>query len=331
LVYSAKIAFDWTMQADSTLAAALIPMATTVLFNAHTYWIVAANILYFVVYAIRLIVLFEVDEKGGYPHDRTFITFYILWSLIVLLGGINAVISALIYKVERQQRGEFVGDTKVKLQLTKTNDILSILLPKFIKEKISRLGNDKSLAEDQGEVAIIFCDIMDFDKIIHYEGKNLVPILDNIFRAFDQLCGAHGAQKIETVGKTYMACAGLKSCEVGVSKKILAIHPTRRLLNLALDMEDFVTRVTYGTGIPLKLRIGLHYGRVIAGVIGYHKPQFSLIGDAVNTTSRVCTVENPGQIRMSEEAFNQMMKAGGAGRNEIFFIAKTEEVLIENI
>jgi len=195
LVYSAKIAFDWTVQADSTLAAALIPMATTVLFNAHTYWIVAANLVYFIAYAIRLIILFDVDEKGDYPSDRTFITFYILWSLIVLLGGINAVISALIYKVERQQRGEFVGDTKVKLQLTKTNDILSILLPKFIKEKISRLGNDKSLAEDQGEVAIIFCDIMDFDKIIHHEGKNLVPILDTIFRAFDQLCSAHGAQK----------------------------------------------------------------------------------------------------------------------------------------
>jgi len=91
-------------------------------------------------------------------------------------------------------------------------------------------------------------------------------------------------------------------------------------------MEDFVTKVTYGTGIPLKLRIGIHYGRVIAGVIGYHKPQFSLIGDAVNTTSRVCTVENPGQIRMSEEAYHQMMKAGGAGRNEVFFIGKAEEM-----
>lgn len=127
-----------------------------------------------------------------------------------------------------------------------------------------------------------------------------------------------------------MACAGLKSCEIGVAKKILAIHPTRRLLNLALDMEDFVTKVTYGNGIPLKLRIGIHYGRVIAGVIGYHKPQFSLIGDAVNTTSRVCTVENPGQIRMSEEAYHQMMKAGGAGRNEVFFIAKSEEVFFPN-
>jgi len=57
--------------------------------------------------------------------------------------------------------------------------------------------DDKTLAEDQGEVAILFCDIMDFDKIIQHEGKNLVQILDKIFRAFDQLCGTQGVQKIE--------------------------------------------------------------------------------------------------------------------------------------
>lgn len=123
-----------------------------------------------------------------------------------------------------------------------------------------------------------------------------------------------------------MACAGLKSCEMGVAKEIVAVHQTRRILNLALDMDEFVKKVTYSNGIPMKLRIGVHYGRVIAGVIGYHKPQFSLIGDAVNTTSRVCTSKNPGQIRMSNEAYQKMMEAGGAGRSEIFFIPKTEEM-----
>lgn len=91
-----------------------------------------------------------------------------------------------------------------------------------------------------------------------------------------------------------MACAGLKSCEIGIAKTILSIHPVRRILNMALEMEDFVKRTTYGDGIPMKIRIGIHSGKVIAGVIGYHKPQFSLIGDTVNTTSRVCTAGNPG-------------------------------------
>lgn len=123
-----------------------------------------------------------------------------------------------------------------------------------------------------------------------------------------------------------MACAGLKSCEIGVAKKILSVHPVKRCLYLALDMEEFVKKTTYGDGIGMRLRIGIHYGRVIAGVIGYHKPQFSLIGDAVNTTSRVCTANNPGQIRVSDEAYQKMMEGGGAGRTEIYFVPKLEEV-----
>jgi class 3 adenylate cyclase len=50
-------------------------------------------------------------------------------------------------------------------------------------------------------------------------------------------------------------------------------------------------------------KIGIHYGRVISGVIGYHKPQFSLIGNTVNTTSRVCSTGDDGNIILSEEAY----------------------------
>jgi Adenylate cyclase, family 3 (some proteins contain HAMP domain) len=167
---------------------------------------------------------------------------------------------------------------------------------------------------------------MDFDKVIQTEGKRVAQILDDIFRTFDQFCASHGIQKIETVGKTYMACAGLKSVEMSLSKNIQSINPIRRILDLALDMEEFIKRTTYGDGIPMKIRIGIHYGKVIAGVIGFHKPQFSLIGDTVNTTSRVCTANNPGQIRMSEVAYKKMMALGGPGRSEIYFIAKVEYV-----
>lgn len=55
----------------------------------------------------------------------------------------------------------------------------------------------------------------------------------------------------------------------------------------------------YGDNKAVILKIGIHYGRVIAGVIGAHKPQFSLIGDTVNTTSRVCSTSEPGIITLS--------------------------------
>lgn len=64
-------------------------------------------------------------------------------------------------------------------------------------------------------------------------------------------------------------------------------------------MMKFVKSFKFGKVGNLSIKIGIHYGRVIAGVIGHHKPQFSLIGDTVNTTSRVCSTGEEGKITIS--------------------------------
>ena len=67
-----------------------------------------------------------------------------------------------------------------------------------------------------------------------------------------------------------MACAGLKSCEM--NKKFLSVE-TKRVIDLAFDMMDYIKTLSWGQeGNHFKLKIGIHYGPVIAGVIGYHKP-----------------------------------------------------------
>ena len=116
--------------------------------------------------------------------------------------------------------------------------------------------------------------------------KSVIQILDDIFRYFDFLCKQHGIQKIETVGKTYMACGGLKFLEEKLSKDEKNSTPTKRMLDLAIEMMSYIENFTYDAGKKLDLKIGIHYGNCIFGVLGYHKPQFSLIGDTVNTTSR---------------------------------------------
>lgn len=60
-------------------------------------------------------------------------------------------------------------------------------------------------------------------------------------------------------------------------------------MNTAIGMMEAAKLLKYGDNKELTIKVGIHYGRVIAGVIGSHKPQFSLIGDTVNTTSRVCS------------------------------------------
>lgn len=103
-----------------------------------------------------------------------------------------------------------------------------------------------------------------------------------------------------------MACAGLSSCEIHFNSQVLKTEKTRRLVSMALEMMKYIESVTYGKGEHIKLKIGIHNGRIISGVIGYHKPQFSLIGDTVNTTSRVCSTGVDGSITISSESFENI-------------------------
>jgi len=66
------------------------------------------------------------------------------------------------------------------------------------------------------------------------------------------------------------------------------MNSVQRTINMAFDLREYAQTITWGNeGHCIKLKIGIHYGKIIAGVIGSHKPQFSLIGDTINTTSRV--------------------------------------------
>jgi len=138
--------------------------------------------------------------------------------------------------------------------------------------------------------------------------ESVIEILDDVFRQFDLLCKKYHLQKIETVGKTYMVCGGLKVVEEKLSDDQKLRSPCKRTIELAVDMMEFIHHFTYGPGCKLNLKIGIHYGNCIFGVLGYHKHQFSLIGDTVNTTARHCTTGPDGRIIISESAYHNLEK-----------------------
>jgi Adenylate and Guanylate cyclase catalytic domain len=128
-----------------------------------------------------------------------------------------------------------------------------------------------------------------------------------------------------------MACGGLTFIEKELSNKYNKNY-VQRVVDLAQDMMKFVHTTTFAYGIKLNLKIGVHFGPCIYGVIGYHKPQFSLIGDTVNTTSRHCTTGDNGVIVLSQAAKDQISTEGipnfktasvhmkGKGLVEVFMI-----------
>lgn len=201
-------------------------------------------------------------------------------------------------------------------------DLLGLLLPKFVLDEMQNpydMAGRSALARDVGDVAILFCDIADFDSIVKkYEGS-VVSLMDRIVRRFDDLCVLHGVQKIETVGKTYMAVGGLRQVEQALPPDLRVLNFTLRTLNLAKDMMMHIKEFE-----GLNLKIGIHVGRPVMGVIGYHKPQFSLIGDAVNTASRHCATGKKGRIMLSESAVESLEHLETATRGYNVEVVHTE-------
>lgn len=138
-----------------------------------------------------------------------------------------------------------------------------------------------------------------------------------------------------------MSCAGIR---LSTSDSYNGLNHTQRVIDLAIKMikisRDFTTNISK----KIIIKIGIHYGPVIAGVIGYHKPQFSLIGDTVNTTSRICSTGMEGIITISNEAFQNIngkyknlhfkerkVTAKGKGEITTYQIILNEEVNFEHI
>ncbi|EGR30880.1 hypothetical protein IMG5_121780 [Ichthyophthirius multifiliis] len=186
-------------------------------------------------------------------------------------------------------------------------DILSILLPRFIREKLYISGeNYDNISKDQGKLAVLFCDITNFDDIMLKEEENVIKILDILYRQFDKSCISNQVLKIETVGKTYMAAAGLKDVDEYQQDLKSLLDPVKRCIQLALEMQEIVKSTI--NDVKIEIKIGINYGTAIAGVIGFHKPQFSLIGDTINTASRMCSTAEKGKIVLSEQAYMRRQK-----------------------
>ncbi|CAD8108584.1 unnamed protein product [Paramecium primaurelia] len=250
-------------------------------------------IFYCFVVNISFIIRFSSNNT---TTDENFNNYIMLnYYLIALMQ--TTLSSGMHLRIQRNSREEFIQMLTLDQQTNSISDTLSILMPRFIRNMINQKG-EFDIQENQGEVAILFCDICQFDKIIKTEKENVIHLLDILFRQYDSLCSQYGLQKIETVGKTYMAAAGLKNISTQSN-----VNPVLRTIQVAFEMRRFAQQQNFGTSEEIIVKIGVHYGNVIAGVIGYHKPQFSLIGDTVNTTSRVCSTGQDGQIKISEQAF----------------------------
>ncbi len=173
----------------------------------------------------------------------------------------------------------------------KTEELLLNILPRSIAKRL-RDGEER-IADSFPTVSVLFADMVGFTKMTRKTtAKALVNMLDEIFSAFDLITEKHGLEKIKTIGDCYMMAGG-----VPIQREDHALAVT----HAAFEMIDFLNEFRERTGSELNMRIGVHSGLVIAGVIGVRKFTYDLWGDTVNVASRMESTGQPGRVHVSPQ------------------------------
>jgi len=159
----------------------------------------------------------------------------------------------------------------------RADSLLLNILPAPIARQLKR--NPSTIADGFSEVTVLFADIVDFTTLsANADPVDVVNFLNVIFSDFDDLAAKHGLEKIKTIGDAYMVAGGLPIPRPDHCEAVVAF---------GLEMLAAVKRRTAWNGEPVRLRVGVNTGPVVAGVIGRRKFIYDLWGDAVNTASRM--------------------------------------------
>jgi class 3 adenylate cyclase/Tfp pilus assembly protein PilF len=196
-------------------------------------------------------------------------------------------------KIEESER-----DRQVKLaRFQEQEKILHNILPSQIADRM--IEGEKTIVDSYESVSVLFADIVGFTKLSQrVTPEQLVAGLDGIFNTFDLLADKHGCEKIKTIGDCYMVVAGLpERCD----------NHAERLGAMALDMLKAIGEFpAIVEDVSISMRIGIHSGSVVAGIIGKNKYAYDLWGDAVNTASRMESHGEAGRIHVSEDFVKQI-------------------------
>ncbi len=187
--------------------------------------------------------------------------------------------------------------TLIAFEKERSENLLLNILPVEIAEELKASG--KAEPRNFGNVSILFSDFKNFtDQASHMSPSELVTELNVCFEAFDRITTQYRLEKIKTIGDAYMAAGGLP---------IPTDDAVRNTILAALDMQEFMIRrkvsITNSTEVVFEMRIGIHTGPVVAGIVGKKKFQYDIWGDTVNTASRMETYSEVGQVNISQETY----------------------------
>jgi class 3 adenylate cyclase len=244
---------------------------------------------------------------------------------LLLITNLFGMITA--YQMDKSARREFLATRDSAIEHERSERLLLNILPVELAQELSVTGSARPARHES--VTVLFTDFSGFTQIASsMPAECMVAELNEIFAAFDDITDACGVEKIKTIGDAYMAAAGLpKPC---------ADH-AQRCVRAGLFMIDYLENRNRTGAFKWSLRVGVHSGPVVAGVVGKRKYAFDIWGDTVNVASRMESSGEIGRVNVSAYTFDLIrtefdctyrgrVDAKGKGQIDMYFVTGAQVV-----
>ncbi len=213
---------------------------------------------------------------------------------------------------------------ELKLEKHKSDDLLRNILPQEVADELK--ANGTTAAKHYDNVTVLFTDFVNFTKAgERMSPQELIDELHACFKAFDDVMGKYGIEKIKTIGDAYLAVCGLPT-----SDTLHAEHMLQAAVEINAFMADRMANL--GAERTFRIRIGVHSGSVVAGIVGVKKFAYDIWGDTVNTAARMEQHGEAGKINISQTTYELVkdkftceyrgeVEAKGKGVMKMYFVS----------
>jgi len=224
----------------------------------------------------------------------------ILGPVIVIYFSMQFFVKSVIRDGKLLQENNVVLSNtlgELKLEKQKSDDLLLNILPEEVADELKVKGS--TTAKHFDNVTVLFTDFVNFTEAgEQMKPQELIDELHSCFKAFDEIIEKHNIEKIKTIGDAYLAVAGLPSSDPKHAENVVSAA-----LEIRAYMEARLASRAAGT---FHIRLGIHSGSVVAGVVGVKKFAYDIWGDTVNTAARMEQNSEPGKINISQTTYDMI-------------------------
>ncbi|HOY04166.1 MAG TPA: adenylate/guanylate cyclase domain-containing protein [Saprospiraceae bacterium] len=234
----------------------------------------------------------ELDKQANFQRFA-----YGVGGLLLVILGLLAMMWLFARRTSRRLKGQNkkiqTQNREIEEERRKSDVLLRNILPDEVAQELKTRGY--ATPHNYESATVVFTDFVNFTRLsTTLRPKELIDELDTCFLAFDEICDRHGLEKIKTIGDAYMCAGGLP-----IANETHPFDAVRAALEMCKWLED--RNRNNPNAIFRYMRIGIHTGPVVAGVIGKNKFAYDIWGDAVNLASRLEALGEPNRINISEE------------------------------